>query len=69
MPESRETGDMASGGLFTIEGAAAFLQMSRNGIYALIRSGELTSIKVGKCRRVPRRACEQLIEEKLAAEN
>ena len=39
--------------LLTPEEAADALRLGRSKVYDLIRTGELESVKVGKCRRVP----------------
>jgi excisionase family DNA binding protein len=39
--------------LLTVEEAARRLQIGRTTCYALIRSGELESVPVGRLRRVP----------------
>jgi excisionase family DNA binding protein len=41
-------------GLLTVEQTAELLQISRDRVYALIRSGKLRSIKIGKLRRISR---------------
>lgn len=40
----------------TIPEAAEFLRISRAGLYKLMDRGELPYVKIGRCRRVPRRA-------------
>lgn len=42
--------------------AAAMLSVSRSMIYRLMRTGELQSVKVGNCRRIPRKAVAEYIE-------
>lgn len=37
----------------TPEEAARILRMSRNGIYAAIARGEIPSVRIGRCIRVP----------------
>ncbi|HXQ20086.1 MAG TPA: helix-turn-helix domain-containing protein [Candidatus Acidoferrales bacterium] len=55
---------MVQDGLAGVREAAQFLGLSRSTIYALMESGELSYVKIGRARRIPRRA---LVE--LAAEN
>ena len=58
---------LAADGLFTLEAAGEFLGVSRTVVYGLIRRGELPSIKIGRRRQIPRRACEQFVDRKLAS--
>lgn len=44
--------------LLTPEEAREFLGISRNGIYELIRRGELRAVRFGKLLRVPRGALQ-----------
>jgi excisionase family DNA binding protein len=37
----------------TVDDAAALLGLSRNGAYNAIREGEIPSIRIGRCIRVP----------------
>ncbi|OLF15872.1 helix-turn-helix domain-containing protein [Actinophytocola xanthii] len=39
--------------LITVEAAAELLSISRTRMYALIKSGEVMSVRVGRLRRVP----------------
>lgn len=52
-------------GLATIQESSAFLGVSRSTLYALCDSGELPWVKIGRSRRIPRRALEQLAERNL----
>jgi excisionase family DNA binding protein len=47
--------------LLTVPEAMAALRLSRATVYDLIRSGELGSVKVGRCRRIPARAVEAFV--------
>ncbi len=49
------------------EEAAAELRLSRATVYALLASGRLGSVTVGRARRIPRSALERFVEQ-LAAE-
>jgi len=39
--------------LLTVEAAADRLSISRTRLYALIKTGEITSVRVGRLRRIP----------------
>jgi excisionase family DNA binding protein len=62
--------DRPSGGvppvLLTVEQAATALSLSRSLTYELLRRGELESIRVGACRRIPRQALDEWIARKRA---
>lgn len=48
--------------MLTVPEVMATLKVSRWTVYELIRSGELTSVLVGKrCRRIPRSALEAYV--------
>ena len=47
-------------GLVTVSEAAAFLRLSRSNLYLLMERGELPFVKIGRSRRIPRRALVQL---------
>jgi excisionase family DNA binding protein len=49
--------------LLTAEQAADALSVSRGRVYELIASGRLKSVKLGKSRRISRRALEELIAD------
>jgi len=49
--------------LLTPERAAAVLTIGRTRVYALIASGALASVKIGRSRRVTRMACDALVAE------
>jgi excisionase family DNA binding protein len=44
--------------LLTVEAAAARLSISRTRMYALLKSGDVTSVRVGRLRRIPTSALE-----------
>ena len=46
-------------GLASVREAAAFLSVGRSTIYKLMENGELPFAKIGKCRRIPRRALRE----------
>lgn len=45
--------DRTSDDVLTIEEAARYLKIGRTTMYALIRAGEVESVEIGRCRRVP----------------
>jgi excisionase family DNA binding protein len=49
--------------LLTVPEAMSALRLSRATIYELIRSGELGSVKVGRCRRIPAQAVAAFVAE------
>src|SRR4051812_34658903 len=52
--ETRE--QLMSDGLDRIETAGRFLGISRSRVYELMDAGELKFVKIGRSRRIPRRA-------------
>ena len=50
----------------TVEEVAAALRISRWKVYELIRSRELASFRVGRCRRVPASAVAEMVARLLA---
>lgn len=53
--------------LYRAEEAADLLSIGRTGVFNLIGSGELHSIKIGGLRRIPRVSIEDYIARQLAA--
>ena len=47
--------------LLRVEDAANLLNIGRSAVYDLIRSGRLRSVKIGKSRRIPREAVDEVI--------
>jgi excisionase family DNA binding protein len=47
--------------LYTPEGAATKLASGRTTVYALIKSGELRSVKIGRSRRIPADALQDYV--------
>ena len=43
-------------GMVTLQEACEFLGISRSRLYGMLAAGDLPSVKLGRCRRVPRRA-------------
>ena len=52
----------ASDTYLTVDEVAAVLKISRWKVYRLLRSGELDSFLVGRCRRVPASALAEMIQ-------
>jgi excisionase family DNA binding protein len=52
--------------IYTTEQARAILQIGRNAIVRLCRSGELHSITIGRSRRIPAQAIDEFIASRLA---
>ena len=57
--------EIVSGGLMTVSEVARFLGLSRASIYLLMERGELPWVKLGRARRVPRRAVVELASRNL----
>ena len=47
--------------VLTVEEAAAVLRVGRSAAYAAVKAGQIPSIKVGRCLRVPRRRLELML--------
>jgi excisionase family DNA binding protein len=54
------TRELIEGGLLTVQDAARFLSVSRSKLYELMDCGELKFVKLGRSRRIPRRALVEL---------
>jgi excisionase family DNA binding protein len=55
--------------LFTTEEAAARLSIGITKTKALIRSGELNSLKIGRCRRITAGSIEDYVQRLWIAQN
>jgi excisionase family DNA binding protein len=53
--------------LYKPESAGAILEMGRTSIYALMASGELRSVKIGRSRRIPAEALEEYVGKLIQA--
>jgi excisionase family DNA binding protein len=54
-----------SDGLLSVAEAAHFLSISRAKLYSLMDAGDLAYAKIGKSRRIPRRALVEFAERHL----
>jgi excisionase family DNA binding protein len=54
--------------LATVKEAASYLRVSVAKVYLMMGAGELATVKLGKCRRIPWQALEQLVQRCLAGE-
>lgn len=50
--------------LLTVEDAAGFLSVSRSRLYELIAAGELSSVSIGRSRRVSLGDLEEFVESR-----
>ncbi len=50
------TETLVGDGLLTVSEATAFLRLSRSTLYTLMDAGELAYVRIGRSRRIPRRA-------------
>lgn len=59
-PVTNQEAALLSEGLVSVPEAAAFLGLSRSKVYVLMDTGHLIYVKLGKSRRVPKRALIEL---------
>jgi excisionase family DNA binding protein len=59
-------GTMQTPLLLTAEETAKELGIGRTRVFALIGSGEITSVKIGRTRRIPREALQAYVDGLLA---
>jgi len=57
--------ELVADGLLTVRECAEFLHLSRSTIYQLMDAGELCFAKLGRSRRIPRRAVIELAAQEL----
>lgn len=57
--------DLVADGLLSVEEACAFLSVGRSTLYELMDRGELPFTKIGRSRRIPRRAVVELAARNL----
>ena len=55
--------------LLSVEEAAERLSISRTRVYALIKAGDLVSVRVGRLRRVPAEALAEFTRRLVAAQH
>lgn len=55
--------------LLTVEAAAELLSISRTRMYALIKSGEVASVQVGRLRRIPVSALDNFTARLLSTQH
>jgi excisionase family DNA binding protein len=60
MAEPTANVELMRDGLDRIDEAARFLKVSVSTVYLMLARGHLPSVKIGKCRRIPRRALLEL---------
>jgi excisionase family DNA binding protein len=56
-------GERVTRRLLTPEQAAEALGIGRSLLYELLRAGELQSVRIGACRRIPVAALDEYVEE------
>ncbi|EXG79173.1 helix-turn-helix domain-containing protein [Cryptosporangium arvum] len=47
--------------VLTVEEAARYLRIGRTSMYALVSSGEVESVTIGRLRRIPRSALDDYV--------
>ncbi|MPZ82202.1 MAG: helix-turn-helix domain-containing protein [Actinophytocola sp.] len=55
--------------LLTVEAAAERLSISRTRMYALIKTGDVTSVRVGRLRRIPTAALDAFTTQLLTTQH
>ena len=65
MTHDKKSDPLLDSGLMKINDVAAFLAVSRQKIYQLIKAGELSYTIVGEARRIPRASVLELASKKL----
>lgn len=70
-PRTPHAGQSATGPrvMLTVEQAAAVLGIGRTNMYALIKSGEIESVRIGRLRRVPADAIDAYTARLTAEQN
>ena len=57
--------ELLEDGLVSVAEAAQFLSLSRSSLYVLMDAGRLAYVKLGRARRIPRRALIELVRANL----
>ena len=65
---ARNQTEIVSEGLMSVRNVARFLGVSRSLVYELMGWGELPWVKLGRARRIPRRAVVDLAARRLIGE-
>ncbi len=60
-----DSAELVADGLMTVKECAEFLHLSRSTVYELMNAGELCFAKLGRSRRIPRRAVIELAARQL----
>jgi excisionase family DNA binding protein len=63
--ENNRPQEMVADGLLTVKEASAFLKVSVATLYKLMERGELVYTKIGRSRRIPRKALVELAARNL----
>lgn len=63
-PVDRTAAPVLAPVLLRAEEAARLLGLGRTSVFALLQSGELRSVTVGRCRRIPVREIERFVHER-----
>lgn len=66
---SHDHGDLEADGhrLLTVLDAASYLAISRGAVYNLLDDGVLSSIRIGRCRRIPLAELRRLVDDLASA--
>lgn len=55
--------------LFSVEDAADVLSISRTRVFLLLKAGELSSVRVGRLRRIPAEALNEYVAQLSAVQS
>jgi excisionase family DNA binding protein len=59
--------NLVADGLVSVRQAAEFLGVSVSLLYGMMARGELVFVKIGRCRRIPKRALIELASRSIVA--
>jgi excisionase family DNA binding protein len=65
----RERMTIAPRGLLTVEQAAERLSIGRTSMFALLKAGDIESVKVGRLRRIPADALDRYVSRLVAEQH